>query len=66
MSKSSTLEVMIFIGGYDFEWDISTEYKSSDIQSELQLGTNILERLLNKAYVNEVTLRGQISPLKCC
>ena len=32
----------------------------------LQQGTNIPERLLNKPYVNEVTLRGQKPPLKCC
>ena len=33
---------------------------------DIQQGTNILERLLNKPYVNEVTLRGQKTPLKCC
>ena len=32
----------------------------------IQQGTNIQERLLNKPYVNDVTLRGQKSPLKCC
>ena len=36
------------------------------IQAYLQKGTNIRERLLNKPYVNDVTLRGQKSPLKCC
>ena len=34
--------------------------------SNIQQGTNIHERLLNKPYVNDVTLRGQKSPLKCC
>ena len=29
---------------------------------ELQQGTNIRERLLNKPYVNDVTLRGQKHP----
>ena len=29
---------------------------------ELQQGTNIQERLLNKPYVNDVTLRGQKLP----
>ena len=33
--------------------------------SFIQQGTNIQERLLNKPYVNEVTLRGQKPPLKC-
>ena len=33
---------------------------------QIQQGTNIPERLLNKPYVNDVTLRGQKSPLKCC
>ena len=32
----------------------------------LQLKSNQTERLLNKPYVNEVTLRGQKPPLKCC
>ena len=32
----------------------------------IQQGTNIEERLLNKPYVNEVTLRGQKPPLKYC
>ena len=34
--------------------------------TSIQQGTNIHERLLNKPYVNDVTLRGQKSPLKCC
>ena len=33
--------------------------------SNVQQGTNIQERLLNKPYVNEVTLRGQKPTLKC-
>ena len=33
---------------------------------KIQQGTNIQERLLNNPYVNEVTLRGQNPPLKCC
>ena len=36
------------------------------IDDLLQQGTNIPERLLNKPYVNDVTLRGQKSSLKCC
>ena len=32
----------------------------------IQQGTNILERLLNKPYVNEVTLRGKKTPLNYC
>ena len=32
----------------------------------IQQGTNIPERLLNKPYVNDVTLRGKKSPLKGC
>ena len=34
--------------------------------SNIQQGTNIHERLLNKPYVNDVILRRQKSPLKCC
>ena len=33
---------------------------------EIHFGTNIHERLLNKPYVNEVTLTGQNPSLKCC
>ena len=36
------------------------------LSKDVQQGTNIRERLLNKPYVNEVTLRGQKPPLKCC
>ena len=32
----------------------------------IHFGTNIQERLLNKPYVNEVTLTGQNPPLKYC
>ena len=32
----------------------------------IQLSTFAYKRLLNKPYENEVTLRGQKSPLKCC
>ena len=39
---------------------------SLPIWLDIQQGTNIPERLLNKPYVNDVTLRGQKSPLKCC
>ena len=35
-------------------------------KGDVQQGTNIPERLLNEPYVNEVTLRGQKQPLKCC
>ena len=34
--------------------------------SIIQLRTNAIVRLLNKPYVNGVTLSGQNSPLKCC
>ena len=33
------------------------------VEFHIQQGTNIQERLLNKPYVNEVTLRGQNPPL---
>ena len=33
---------------------------------ELQLKSDETAHLLNKPYVNEVTLRGQKQPLKCC
>ena len=32
----------------------------------IQLLTSDYKRLLNKPYENEVTLRGQNPPLKCC
>ena len=34
--------------------------------NEIQLWPLAMVRLLNKPYVNEVTLRGQKPPLKCC
>ena len=42
------------------------EFDSCLIKTILHQGTIIQERLLNKPYVNEVTLRGQNPPLKCC
>ena len=44
------------------------ENQSIEMTNEIhiQQGTNILERLLNKLYVNEVTLRVQNLSLKCC
>ena len=50
-----------------FHFQIScSDFIQKEICSDIQQGTNIQERLLNKPYVNEVTLRGQKPPLKCC
>ena len=46
------------------EWGVRGTAKN-DVFKKVEQGTNILERLLNKPYVNEVTLRGKIPPLKC-
>ena len=41
-------------------------YDLESIRSYVQQRTNIQERLLNKPYVNKVTLSEQNPPLKCC
>ena len=46
--------------------DDDSSKNQKDLPQVVQQGTNIHERLLNKPYVNDVTLRGQKSPLKCC
>ena len=44
----------------------SKKAKVDEKIAQLQIKSDQTERLLNKPYVNEVTLTGQNSPLKCC
>ena len=53
----------IFCLAYSFCGSMTTVVR---VNVELKQGKNIQEQLLNKLYVNEVTLRGQKPPLKCC
>ena len=58
-TKSLVLSNFWYIGiSYDRFFYVKMMY--------IQLRTNAIVRLLNKPYGNEVTLRGQKPPLKCC